>query len=381
VPPAVLTDIESCYVLSEAAESEIREDEAANAATETGFEEKPDGDIPVTPTMVSLRGLHTKLYVADCGWQTRLWTGSANATEAAFTRNVEFLVELRGKRADIGIDNLLQQESPKGQQDRRVRLRDLLVPYSPPEVEHKLDEVEKKLERLIDEVRRELVDAKLVARCVADDEQERTFQVRVESGAPVSTSLPPAVDCFIRPVSFAPQTSVRFTTLFGQIALFKSLAFESLTAFFAVSVTATEKNRELTQEFVLKLPLVGAPEDRDARLLLAMLSNRERLLRYLMILLDDAGFESRGKMNGVAGNWENRESAGSFGIPLLEPLLRALAEDPTHLDHIERLVSDLERTEEGKQLLPEDLVTVWTAIRSARESGRAFHKESSRAAG
>jgi HKD family nuclease len=82
--------------------------------------------------MASLRGLHTKLYVADCGWQARLWTGSANATEAAFTHNVEFLVELRGKRADIGIDNLLQQESPKGQQDKRVRLRDLLVPYSPP---------------------------------------------------------------------------------------------------------------------------------------------------------------------------------------------------------------------------------------------------------
>jgi hypothetical protein len=379
VPPTALTDIESCYVLSDAAESETREDEAANAATGTSFEEKPDGDIPVAPTMASLRGLHTKLYVADCGWQARLWTGSANATEAAFTHNVEFLVELRGKRADIGIDNLLQQESPKGQQDKRVRLRDLLVPYSPPEVEHKLDEVEKKLERLIDEVRRKLVDAKLVARCVADGEQGRTFQVRVESGALISASLPTAVDCFIRPVSFAPQTAVRLTTLNGQIALFKSLAFESLTAFFAVRVTATEKNRELTQEFVLKLPLVGAPDDRDARLLLAMLSNRERLLRYLMMLLDDAGFESRGKMDGVAGNWGDWDSAGSFGIPLLEPLLRTLAEDPAHLDHIERLVSDLERTEEGKRLLPEELVTVWTAIRSARESGRALRKESSSA--
>jgi hypothetical protein len=81
-------------------------------------------------------------------------------------------------------------------------------------------------------------------------------------------------------------------------------------------------------------------------------------------------------MDGVAGKWGDWDSAGSFGIPLLEPLLRTLAEDPAHLDHIERLVSDLERTEEGKRLLPEELVTVWTAIRSARESGRAFRKES-----
>jgi hypothetical protein len=379
LPPTALADIESCYVLSDAAESDIREDEAANAGAETRPEEKSDGDIPVSPTMASLRGLHTKLYVADCGWDARVWTGSANATEAAFTRNVEFLVELRGKRADIGIDNLLQQEPPKGQQDRRVRLRDMLVPYTPSEFEQKPDDVEKKLERLIDEVRRELVDAKLVARCVADGEQGRTFQVRVESDAPISASLLPSVDCFIRPVSFAPQTAVRFTTVNGQIALFKSLAFESLTAFFAVSITATEKNCELTREFVLKLPLVGAPEDRGARLLLAILSNRERLLRYLLILLDDAAFQSHGKFNGAAGNWNHWESTEPFGIPLLEPLLRALAENPAHLDHIERLVSDLERTEDGKQLLPEELVTIWTAIRAARDSDRAFRGETPRA--
>ena len=88
------------------------------------------------------------------------------------------------------------------------------------------------------------------------------------------------------------------------------------------------------------------------------------------MLLDDRGFDAQGEMNSAGGDWGDWHSAGSFGIPLLEPLLRALAEDPTRLDHIERLISDLERTEEGKQLLPEELVAVWTAIRSAREVRR-----------
>jgi hypothetical protein len=380
LPPAALSAIESCYVLSDAAESDVREDEAASAAAGTHVEEKSEGDIPFDPSLASLRGLHAKLYVADCGWEARVWTGSANATEAAFSANVEFLIELRGRRADIGIDVLLQEELPKGQQDRRVRFCDMLVPYREPEVEQKPDEVEKKLERLIDQVRRQLVDARMVARCVSDGEQGRTFQVRVESDAPVPASLPAAVDCSIRPVSFAPDTAVRFAAVARRIASFKSLAFESLTAFFAINVTAREKNRKLTQEFVLKLPLLGAPEDRDARLLLAILSNRDRLLRYLLMLLDDTGLDSRGKMNGAGGNWGEWDSPGPFGLPLLEPLLRALAEDPARLDHIERLVSDLERTEEGKQLLPEELVTVWTAIRSARESGAVLRKENSRAA-
>ena len=132
----------------------------------------------------------------------------------------------------------------------------------------------------------------MVARCTANGDQERTFEVRVELDVLVPASFPVGVECFMRPVSFAPDTAVRILAVERRIASFKSMAFALSTAFFAVSVTASEKNWKLTQDFALKLPLIGAPEDRDARLLLALLSNRERLLRYLLMLLDDAGFDS-----------------------------------------------------------------------------------------
>ena len=376
---AAFEDIESCYVLSDAAESDLREDEAAHTQTASGPAENSDGEITVESSAASLRGLHAKFYVADCGWDARLWTGSANATEAAFSANVEFLVELRGKRADIGIDSLLRQDAQKGQQDKRVRLIDMLVPYRRAEVERKPDEVEKRLERIIDQVRRQLVDARLIAYCEADAEG-RTFGVRVESAEAAAAPLPAGVDCAIRPVSFAPDNGMRFTRISGQLASFKSLAFESLTAFFAVTVTASEKSRKLTQEFALKLPLDGAPADRDARLLLAMLSNRERLLRYLLMLLEGSDLDLRGDGQGKGGSWGDWNSPGSFGLPLLEPLLRTLAEDPSRLDHIERLVQDLEKTEEGRQLLPEELVMLWSAIRAARGAGANLRKQGGRVA-
>jgi hypothetical protein len=374
LPAAAFEDIESCYVLSDAAESDLREDEAAQPQTASGPTENSEGEIAVEPSAAALRGLHAKFYVADCGWDARLWTGSANATEAAFSANVEFLVELRGKRADIGIDSLLHQDAQKGQQDKRVRMSDMLVAYRRPEVERKPDEAEKRLERTIDQVRRQLVEARLIAYCQADS-GGRTFGVRVESGEAAAAPLPAGVECAMRPVSFAPDTAVRFTRISGQIASFKSLAFESLTAFFAVTVTASEKNRRLAQEFVLKLPLDGAPADRDARLLLAMLSNRERLLRYLLMLLEGADLDLRGDGEGKGGRWGDWNSLGSFGIPLLEPLLRTLAEDPSRLDHIERLVQDLEKTEEGRRLLPDELVVVWSAIRAARGAGATLRKQ------
>ncbi len=60
-----------------------------------------------------LSGLHAKLFLADDGWNTHLWTGSANATDAAFGRNIEFLVQLKGQKSRHGISCLMAPGSPK----------------------------------------------------------------------------------------------------------------------------------------------------------------------------------------------------------------------------------------------------------------------------
>ena len=57
-----------------------------------------------------LAGLHAKIFVIDDGWNARVAVGSANSTAAALgnpPRNVEFMVELVGKKSRFGIDALL----------------------------------------------------------------------------------------------------------------------------------------------------------------------------------------------------------------------------------------------------------------------------------
>ncbi len=66
-------------------------------------DQKPESDTEA----VQLSDLHAKLYVSESGWDAHIWTGSANATDAAFTRNVELLVELVGPRKRFGIDALM----------------------------------------------------------------------------------------------------------------------------------------------------------------------------------------------------------------------------------------------------------------------------------
>ena len=74
-----------------AAEEPTRAPDAGGDESATEADEAAGG-------IEELTGLHAKLYVADRGWKTHIWTGSANATDAAFKHNVEFLVELRGPR-------------------------------------------------------------------------------------------------------------------------------------------------------------------------------------------------------------------------------------------------------------------------------------------
>ncbi len=53
-----------------------------------------------------LAGLHAKAYFCDYDHFTYALLGSANATEAGFTKNVEFLLEMRGAKKRLGVQRI-----------------------------------------------------------------------------------------------------------------------------------------------------------------------------------------------------------------------------------------------------------------------------------
>ena len=113
---ADLAQFEELLVFSSCCEERRR---SANrlAAEDEQLAERPD---------YPLSGLHTKLFVSEFDHSARLWTGSANATNAAFSGNVEFLVELQGARSACGVDAVLEGRTGG------VKLRDLLETYRAP---------------------------------------------------------------------------------------------------------------------------------------------------------------------------------------------------------------------------------------------------------
>ena len=66
------------------------------------------GSVGIDEQVFSLyAATESRLFIGETGGMAQVWTGSANATNAAFGGNVEFLVELEGDKSSCGIDAFL----------------------------------------------------------------------------------------------------------------------------------------------------------------------------------------------------------------------------------------------------------------------------------
>jgi hypothetical protein len=293
-----------------------------------------------------------------------MWTGSANATEAAFSANVELLVELQGKRKAFGVEAILA----RGQDS--MAFVDLLQPYTPPKDAAVEDPVAKRLEAQLEAVRRQLSRVTLQA-YVSPSGTGETYRVELRASAAVAAAGEVRIQCW--PITLAQGLGVGVTLDTHCLAAFEPLSFEALTAFYAFELSASEAGHLATCRFVLHAPLIGAPEDRRERLLRSLLQNRDQLLRFLMFILaegsaDEAALLEEIHRLGAEGPAGKSHSASAA---LFESLVLALSRNPAKLDQVALLVADLRQTPQGQQLFPEGFGAIWEPIWAARQRLRS----------
>jgi len=340
-----LASFSSVSVLADAVESDRAEETVSEAPT-------------------TLSGLHAKLYVIDHGWEASILTGSANATNAAYECNVEFLVELVGKKSACGVDAFLSAE--KGQN----ALGSLLQPYYRNE-ELALDPVQQELENEVDACARAVARLKLVLRATQQSSGNYTVEVCRLAEPPAAPSSGLVLNCWL--ITQQDAFAVPFDPSAEQLAVIQSASPEALTTFLGVSATGTRGAHTHTKRFVLNLPLEGGPADRRERILRTVLRDRARVLRFLLLLLGDMEAVLSGDLvlPGELGADPNRGRKPTAAA-LLEPLVRALHRDPSRLDQIARVVEELESGEGGEEgdLLPEQFDAIWEAVWSVRQDNR-----------
>lgn len=366
-PSALAPFKDEIYVLSPNAQEEPTDTAAETAADGSPVTQMNGGAAPISPAAdeeLPVQGLHAKLFLVEEGWDVRIWTGSANATRAAFNQNVEFLVELKGKRSQFGIDTLLKE------QQGRTSFGRLLQRYTPPAEPLEGDALGKRLDELLETARRALGRTAFTAQ-VSDGPEPQTFCLTLSASGEVG--LPASVMTRCWPITLREDAAQRPGDAEGRTLRteFAPVSFEALTSFFAFSVTATAEGENRTSRFVLSVPLSGAPADRRDRLLRALLRDKRQVMRFLLFLLAEDNVELTNVP--IPQGTEQRDGRGAAssglggGFPLFELLMRTLDRQPEKLDQIARLVEDLSASDGGKDLLPDGFEDIWRPIWAARE--------------
>lgn len=360
--PETIGGFEQTLILRPEAESEGERPEEGVQFDEVGEEigeqlsEDGEGE--------TLTGLHAKLFVADDGWYARMWTGSANATNAAFRSNVEFLVEMGGRKRECGINEMMKQPGDA------TGFADLLQEYMP-ESESSTDLARERLEDRANDARRFLAAARLTASIDGAPDGTHLCDVRLRPAEGAGLVLPEGVSARCWPITLTEADAVTLDLDSASTASF-SLSLESIISFFAFEITAVSAEASLTRRFVLGVALKGAPGDRKDRIVRSLLSDKDRVMRLILFLLAEGDVDQQQASLNIsrllgAGSGKGQ---GLPGVPLFEEMVRALWSNPDALDQIEAMLASLRKTEEGAQLIPDELDEIWKPLRAARQKAR-----------
>jgi hypothetical protein len=291
-----------------------------------------------------LVGLHAKAYFLDRLSGSRAIIGSANATQAAFGGNVEFLVEMEGPRPRIGVKAIFGDESD---------LRKLTLPY---ETKGGAQETEaEKADRALEDAIRSLASVRL--RNTVHPEGDGHYAIGVEARTVPNTApeIVTQVQLLTRPGNAHP-----FPSSLDECARFTGLDLTDITPF--VIIRATDLRGE-ERSTVVCAELVGdIPQRRDA-VLARQIDTPEKFLRFLYLMLalgGAAGAKLPIGSTGGFGSWSS-DGAGVF-----ETLVRALATNPSGLDDLARLVERMRTQNESASSLPPGFDEVWGPVWQAR---------------
>jgi hypothetical protein len=299
-----------------------------------------------------LDGLHAKLFVIDHGWEASVFSGSFNATVHALKHNVEFMVELVGKKSRFGVDQFLRQV--KGE----THFADLLQRYDVNLASTPTDPTAKKLDDLFQAAKRALAAARphLV---VTSAGEPNLFDLCLEWTHPPRW---PQKGLSVRawPITQAAERAL----VVSERMVFSRLSHEGLTPLIAFAVSTEMNGRKGQSVFVMNLPLEGAPADRQERVLASLLAGRDQLLRYILFLLA-AGDEVATSSGELADLISGAESRGDrvLRLPcLLETLLRTLHRGPAQIERVASLLDALRRSPNGSELLSPEFRDIWEPI-------------------
>ena len=316
-----------------------------------------DGDVEVKE-----QELHAKVFVMRPGEETCWFLGSANATEAARSRNVEMMLELRGTSDRSRIYRLLKEL--RGEKESEG-------PFLPFEAEKGGQESET-IARQEAEARRfeyAILKAPVKAK-VETSENGKTLDLFLELNlreVPNSKELTATVRPFNvkskpSPVELAPGTI--------QELVFHSLGEVELSRFLHFRIEGAE---EAFHEFLVRVEIENLPANRLENILRKIIDSSDKFFEYLRFLLADEvkkeDLLATGEDETMGKPGQDEENLWHTNLPIYEQLLVVASRDPRRLAEVDEVIRHLSASDQeeeelgGEPIIPDAFLSFWQAFR------------------
>ena len=297
-------------------------------------------------TSSTTSGLHAKFVVVEHKRSQATWTlGSANLTAAASSgHNVELIAHMSGRANQVGIDRVWKEIERFCQDYRR------------PKDASEVSAEELNARNLLNQAKRSFLDSQKLRVVCKPEGAEGHWTWSMEGKFTIAAQ----VQVHAWPISVNQDQCKEL-----QLPLsWKSMPEERLISFVAFRFSV-EGFTDLFESFVLNLPISGVSQERVDKVLSSVIDSTEKLLLFLRLLLgenyDDWVVPTE---NGTKAH-DMFDNAGFAMETLLEDLLRVAARQPKRLEPLQKLISNLQKTPEGRALIPKELEMLWKAVEQA----------------
>lgn len=292
--------------------------------------------------------LHAKLFIfRTVGESSRWFLGSANATEAAFHRNIEFMVELRTDAHHARpntVHKTLVEEDGTG---AFVEL--------PPDQEAPDSKAEARRNE-IREFEYDLLKAEIKAH-LEPGSQQGTYDLVFRVATP---HFPSVADFKVTVKPFNIEAAPR--ALASGVS--KDLRFSAISeSYLSRFVHFTITGRDLpARQFLICVSICGLPRHRLEHIFRKVITSPDKFFQYLRFLLaEEVSKEDLLRVSTNPAKSTGDGGAMVFDAPLYEQLLVAASRAPSKLRAVDDVIRKLDSDESS--VIPADFLEFWNSFR------------------